>query len=302
MTDLKALNDLRHVPMAPTPHRFFDYPASRSIQSCRKDLPFPGDMTLIRDTNDGEHYWLGGNESLGGCGQTPPLLFRFEADKGQAATLRALQKTHPAMQALLSQCKGEQLLACLGDHAPVEDPVNRRIYPEWGRGMGQFADMHWNAERQAFVSAVLDFKPKALRAMKAKGVFPHWVRDALSAVSASQLSLAEKRRRAAWLFRDRSLLAAALESQMLDGLVDWLPREDWGPIIELGSRIPEQSAVHGRSKRESRISLPLFYRIEATVRTYGRLTTGPVYKLSRKISQTSNGLVERPGRHFPGPA
>jgi hypothetical protein len=172
----------------------------------QKDLPFPGDMTLIRDTNDGEHYWLGGNESLGGCGQTPPLLFRFEADKGQAATLRALQKTHPAMQALLSQCKGEHLLACLGDHAPVEDSVNQRVYPEGGRAMGHFADMHWNVERKAFVNAVLDFKPKVLRAMKAEGVFPHWVTEALSAVSASQLSLAEKRRRAAWLFRDRALL------------------------------------------------------------------------------------------------
>jgi hypothetical protein len=200
----------------------------------QENLPSLGDMTLIRDTNDGEHYWLGGNESLGTCGQNPPLLFRFEADSGQAATLRALQNTHPAMQALLNQCKGEELLACLGDHAPVEAPVNRRIYPEWGRGMGQFADRHWNAERQAFVSATLDFKPNALRAMKAEGVFPHWVRDALSAVSASQLSLAEKRRRAAWLFEDRSLLGAALESQMLDGLVDWLPREDWEPIIDLG--------------------------------------------------------------------
>lgn len=199
----------------------------------QEGLPFPGRMMLIRDTNDGEHYWLGGNESLGTCGETPPALFRFAADNGQAATLRALQKTHPAMAALLGQCKGMEPLACLGAPPPLEDSVNR-VYPERGRAMGSFADTHWNAERQAFVNALLDFKPEVLRAMKAEGIFPHWLAEALSALSASQLSLAEKRRRAAWLFRDRPLLGAALESQMLDSLVDWLPLEDWRPIIEVG--------------------------------------------------------------------
>ncbi|WP_299160537.1 hypothetical protein [Accumulibacter sp.] len=200
----------------------------------QEGLPFLGGMTLIRDTNDGEHYWLGGNESLGSCGQTPPALFRFEADNGKAAALRALQQTHPAMEALLSQCKGKDPLACLGAPPPLEDSVNQRVYPEGGRAMGHFADMHWNVERKAFVNAFLDFKPEVLRAMKAEGVFPHWGTEALSALSASQLSLAEKRRRAAWLFRDRALLGTALESQMLDSLVDWLPREDWEPIIEVG--------------------------------------------------------------------
>lgn len=93
--------------------------------------------------------------------------------------------------------------------------------------MGHFADMHWNVERKAFVNAFLDFKPEVLRAMQAEGVFPHWVTEALSAVSASKLSLAEKRRSAAWVLRDRALLGAALESQMLASLVHWLPSEDW---------------------------------------------------------------------------
>lgn len=202
----------------------------------QKDLPFPGGMALIRDTRDGRQYWLGGSENLGTCGQTPPQLFQFEAVNEQAATLRALPKTHPAMQALLSQCRGEEqkLLECLGDSPPAADIADARIYPEQGYGLGSFTDAHWNTERQAFVDAVLKFKPDVLSAMKAEGVFPHWVTDALSAVSASSLPLAEKRRRAAWLFRDRPLLRSALEPQMLKGLVDWLPREDWGPIIQEG--------------------------------------------------------------------
>ncbi|MDR2014524.1 MAG: ankyrin repeat domain-containing protein [Azoarcus sp.] len=204
----------------------------------QKNLPFPGGMTLIRDTSDGKQYWLGGNEPLGTCGQKPPQLFQFETVDGQAATLRALPKTHPTMQALLSQCHGEEheLLECLGYSysPPAADIADARVYPEQGYGMGWFADAHWNAERQAFVDAVLEFKPDVLSAMKADGVFPHWITDALSAVSASSLPVAEKRRRTAWLFRDRSLLRSALEPQMLDGLLDWLPREDWGPIIQEG--------------------------------------------------------------------
>mgnify|MGYP001216174391 FL=1 len=210
-------------------------PSGELINSVLQEgLPFLGGMTLIRDTSDGEHYWLGGSESLGGCGQTPPALFRFEEDNGKGAALRALQQTHPVMQALLSQCKGKDPMACLGAPPPLEDSVNQRVYPRGGRAMGHFADMHWNVERKAFVNAFLDFKPEVLRAMQAEGVFPHWVTEALSAVSASKLSLAEKRRRAAWVLRDRALLGAALESQMLASLVDWLPSEDWEPIIEVG--------------------------------------------------------------------
>lgn len=190
-------------------------------------------MTLIRDIKDGKRYWLGGNEGLGGCGKTPPALFRFEAAEGRVATLRTLPNTHPAMQALLTQCQGKELLECLGDHPPP-DAVDQRVYPDQSGGLAAFADSHWDTERKAFVGAVLDFKPDVLIAMKAAGVFPHWVTDALSAVSASSLPLAEKRRRVAWLFRDRALLRAALASQMLDGLVEWLPREDWGPIIKEG--------------------------------------------------------------------
>ena len=203
----------------------------------QKEMSYPEAMALIHDTSDGKRYWLGGNAHLGTCGQMPPELLQFEAGNGQAATLRVLPNTHPTMQALLSQCQvnGYALLECLGDSQAAEDTADNRIYPEQAHGIGVFADKYWNAERQAFIDAVLEFKPEVLSAMKAEGVFPHWVTDALSAVSASSLSLAEKRRRTAWLFRDRPLLRSALELYMLDGLVDWLPREDWGPIIQEGS-------------------------------------------------------------------
>ncbi|MGE5385063.1 MAG: ankyrin repeat domain-containing protein [Betaproteobacteria bacterium] len=199
----------------------------------QKDLPFPGFMAPIRDTNGGKDYWLGGNEGLGGCGQTPPVLFEFEATAGQAATLRALPTTHPTMQAILALCQSKDISECFSDSHSVS-AADQRSYPDQGAGLATFADMHWNSERKAFVKAVLDFKLESLAAMKAEGVFPHWITDALSAVSKSSLSLDEKRRRAAWLFRDHALLRVALTTQMLDGLVEWLPREDWGVIIKEG--------------------------------------------------------------------
>jgi hypothetical protein len=227
----------------------------------QEGLPYPGGMTLIRDTNDGKQYWLGGDVSLGGCGQTPPVLFRFESDDGQVSTLHALPNTNPAMQALLSQCQGKELLECLGYSSPEPDAGNQRAYPEQYSGLAAFADAYWDTERKTFIKAILDFEPQVLSAMKAAGIFPHWVTDALSAVSVSSLSLPEKRRRVAWLFRDRTLLRAALEYQMLIGLVDWLPPEDWGPIIQQGQehlRSLQYSAEgKGRAKLACRFATAL---------------------------------------------
>lgn len=205
-----------------------------SIDSAvQKDLPFPGGMTLIRDTSDGNQYWLGGGEGMGGCGTTPLVLFRVESLDGQRSAVRALPGTHPAMQALLTQCQSKDLMVCLGTELPT-DVGSQRRYPVETSGIGYVADEYWNVERKAYVDAILAFRTDELNAAKAEGVFPHWVTDAISAVSASSLPIAEKRRRTAWLFRDRPLLRAALEPEMLQGLVDWLPREDWGPIIAEG--------------------------------------------------------------------
>ena len=50
------------------------------------------------------------------------------------------------------------------------------------------------------------------------------------------MPIEDKRQRTAWLFRDPALLAQALQSssscEMQTGLVAWLPREDWPPVIK----------------------------------------------------------------------
>lgn len=192
-----------------------------------------GDIIPIRDNQDGKHYWVGRNNNQGGCGQTPPELLTIDTNDGQPPQLRALPMTHPAMQALLTQCREtSDFGTCLGLTTEEAGTGDQRRYPEPLYGIASFSDLHWNAERKKFVDAVLDFRLDILKAMKEEGIFPHWITDAMAAVSSSSLPLAEKRRRTAWLFRDRALLGAALQSEVLGNLVEWLPPEDWRPIIE----------------------------------------------------------------------
>lgn len=200
-----------------------------------EDLPAIDGLQFLRDTKTGRQFMLVGGQPLGGCGtQTPPALLTIERPAGQPATLRVLPRQDPVMQAFLRQCKPSTFTECFaGPPVPAADAAPRS-YPG-SPGLGYFADRHWDAERRAFIDAVLAFDQEQLRNLKAAGIFGHWVTDAIRAVSAAKLPLEQKRRRTAWLFRDPVLLARALEREMLLGLIDWLPREDWGPLIKAGA-------------------------------------------------------------------
>jgi hypothetical protein len=70
--------------------------------------------------------------------------------------------------------------------------------------------------------------------MQQLGLPASWTLDAIKRVGASDLSLAGKRQRTAWIFYDNEQLARALlHGNVLAGLLDWLPREDWQPILRV---------------------------------------------------------------------
>ncbi|MDP3588915.1 MAG: hypothetical protein Q8R54_00020, partial [Methylobacter sp.] len=87
-------------------------------------------------------------------------------------------------------------------------------------------------EHEAYLAAILELNKRKLEALQAHGIPPQWTADAMQAVNKSALPLADKRQRTAWIFRDHEQLAAALRSDIVEDFVDWLPREDWRPVLK----------------------------------------------------------------------
>ena len=100
-------------------------------------------------------------------------------------------------------------------------------------GLDQFILTYRQEMHDDYLAAVMALDKPRLKELQVQGIPSTWTSEAINAVSASNLSLEEKRRRTAWLFYDHAQLAKALDSSVLEQLVKWLPREDWGPIFKV---------------------------------------------------------------------
>jgi len=192
-----------------------------------EDQPAIEGVLSLRDTHTDQHFLLAGGIGLGGCGQTPNVLLAWEKTRSTTA-LRVLPGKHATMQAFLQQCRPSDGWNCFGI-----DPTEH--YSDYL--LENFVDTQWATERKAYLDAVLALDYEALRTMQKTGIFPHWTTQAINAVTQANLPVEDKRRRIAWLFRDATLLKRALlgggfSSEVQSGLVTWLPREDWLPLIK----------------------------------------------------------------------
>ena len=182
-------------------------------------------VQALRYTKSGAQFFLAGGIELGGCGQTPSILLTWNHAPGTEPTLRTVPREHEVMQALLRQCGSAKMWDCFANGAP-ESEASPSEY--------SFIDQQWATDRKVFLDAILALDYDALRAARKAGIFPRWIAQAIAAVSQSNLSPAEKRRRIAWLFRDAEQLKAAIgEGYWMDALIPWLPMEDWTPIIKI---------------------------------------------------------------------
>lgn len=182
-------------------------------------------ITAIRDTKTSEQFFLAGGIGQGTCGQTPSILLTWNHAQVAEPALRTVPREHEVLQALLQQCSPAKISDCFAN-GPPESEGNQSEY--------SFIDQNWAKDRSAFLDAVLELDYDALRAARKVGIFPRWIAQAIDAVSQSNLSLAEKRRRIAWLFRDAEQLKAAIgEGYWMDALIPWLPMEDWAPIFKI---------------------------------------------------------------------
>lgn len=197
-------------------------------------------LALVRDSVTGRRYYLNSGRQAGRCHAQGRMPFAFEWRGGQ------LVRSFPGEleNVLHEQCNwasGE--IACPG----IPDLLGARERPE---GIAQVhdqvrfeaapaaparaapSDAEAASQRKAYLAAILALDKPALRAIEAKGIVDGLTASAIEAVSASQLPLADKRKRIAWLFYNRERLAGAVGHTGMLSLLNWLPDEDWRPVMK----------------------------------------------------------------------
>ena len=192
----------------------------------------------LRDGKDGKRYYLAFSPDAGcGGGSSAPNLLAWAEQTPQV--LHTLPSDESAMQALMLQCDRFDVAKCLGvrDYA-VEDDAPA---PDAPHSRSDFVDRFYGEQRKNYLDAVRALDVPRLKQLEQDGLPTNWTLDAIETVSKSDLSVREKRRRTAWLFRDAERLHAAISpsyfkaSEAADtvviGLGLWLPREDWKPLL-----------------------------------------------------------------------
>ena len=88
---------------------------------------------------------------------------------------------------------------------------------------------------ERYQSAVVALDKSALKALQSEGIPASWTAQAIVRLGKSSLPLAEKRRRIAWLFVDRTQLRRSLGASysVAESLIDWMPLRDWRPVLEI---------------------------------------------------------------------
>lgn len=189
-------------------------------------------LGLLQDTSDGRYYWLAYFQG-GGCFQEYSYLLHWQPGP-EGMVLTALETMDPTWQAFARQCDPHVVDDCpalksffswMRDDAGQEAPIFART-PE------SFIDTYRQMERAVWLTAVMALDRATLKSLGTADIPYWWWREALSQVSVSSLPLAEKRKRIAWLFHEHAQLKAALSSDILESLLDWLPREDWWPVFK----------------------------------------------------------------------
>ena len=206
----------------------------------------PGGVTPLRDSQNKQRYFFQWWEGFGQCARSQGYLYAWKRIN-QQWQLAPLDDNHPTAHAFLQNCDPEKVrefeeaLACLGitSSKPAKAEEGKRpestvtkCDPYQGCSLQGFIDTYKAAEHKAYIDAVLALDKPKLKSLEAEGIAPHWTWEAIQSVTESLLPLAEKRKRTAWIFRNHKLLTAAMHSDTLEKLIDWLPREDWWPVLE----------------------------------------------------------------------
>jgi len=170
----------------------------------------------------------------GGCdGGRRSELFTWTGDAASHQLMSVDGENDPARRAYERQCPDGDAAACFGLSS------DEALAPWQPQAVADFVAAYGGELRRRWIGA---FLANDAAALKAADVFPPWRAEAIGALNASALPLVERRQRIAWMFRDKAGMAESFGSDAdyhgaegvttaLVGMVAWLPREDWRPLL-----------------------------------------------------------------------
>lgn len=201
----------------------------------------PGLIPVV-DQVTGKRYALHLGEQQGQCHSPgrPPFLLSWQP----AAVGLAFNTVESAEldNALYWQCRTQEGegTQCQGipamqpnPQAPERPPKPEDAYD--GMDLESFLKTLRADHFEHYQAAVLALDKATLSALQAEGIPASWTAQAILRLGKSSLPLAEKRRRIAWLFVDRTQLRRSLGASysVAESLIDWMPLRDWRPVLEI---------------------------------------------------------------------
>lgn len=234
-------------------------------------------LVPLRDRADGGRYYVAFAQVGDRCSSgASPTLLTWSTETPYH--LQVVDQSSPAFKALQVQCALPEIEACLGIHGyggEARTPGTYQTPWDASRSANDFIDRFFAKQRADWINATLKLDASRLRQLEAAGAPTTWVLAGIDAVTHSKLSLTKRRQRTAWLFRDGTRLSTAFDGAdypqtqaVVFGLDDWLPREDWRPLLEalaqatnqedpdypLLERLANEAQAKGKSRLACRLS------------------------------------------------
>lgn len=187
---------------------------------------FTSNLVEVELMPGGERFWLGlMNDANGRRGPGGFKLDWQDDGKPVFKALPAGSTLDDRWRSLIDTDSGDvQIQGLMPEDAQV-------FGPREPRPISRFIAEHWGDDRLRFLGAFAALDREALAAQRRAGIFASWLDEAVLALSEDEgLALEAKRRRMAWLLATPAY-AAGLGDAAVRSLRDWLPAEDWGPIL-----------------------------------------------------------------------
>lgn len=226
----------------------------------------------LHDRFNGRRYFLAFTLRTD-CYGGPPTLLTWSTKPPYH--LHEVDQTSPAQIALQVQCATACFNDIQGYGGDLPTATGSGMPWDASRSTNDFIDHFFAKQRADWIDATLKLDTENLRQLEANGAPAPWVLEGIDAVTHSRLPLMERRQRTAWLFRNSTRLSTALDGAdypqtqaVVFGLDDWLPREDWRPLLKalaqatnqedpdypLLQRLADDAQAKGKSRLACRLS------------------------------------------------
>lgn len=204
----------------------------------------------LRDLQTGKRYWLDAGQTGAACSVTYQLPSAYEWQTDAKGHKLVVSRDDALLTRLLhQQCERSSEdgnVSCVDNGTPAQTvdkskPVLQRLREGATVPRVQLIDAVGTERRAAYRAALAAHDHAQLLSLRASGMPPHWTAAEIAALATADLPLPERRRRIALLFADADQLAGALQatSYNLPQALNWLPRQDWGPILRIIGQSPD---------------------------------------------------------------